>query len=106
MTDAPTLADRRVALGLTQRQLGERLGVSTTYVKQMELGRRLDPKGRLRVRAMYELALCELERRAGQADIVALARKLLDEVERGSDEVNKTTMAALETACDKAEGRR
>ena len=65
MTDAPTLSDRRVALGLTQRQLAERLDVSTRYVKLLEAGQRPDGKP-LRIRAMYELALCELERRAAE----------------------------------------
>lgn len=65
MKAAPTLADRRVALGMTQQQLGDRLGVSREYVRDMEAGRRPDGKP-LRVRAMYELALCELERRAAE----------------------------------------
>lgn len=64
MTDVPTLTDRRVALGLSQRQLAERLGVSEEYVRAIEGGRR-DGKP-TRVRAMYELALCELERRAAE----------------------------------------
>ena len=69
------LADRRRALGISQKALAEALGVSPTYLCDMELGRRAFPASRVEalpegIRAAVAQALIDAQR----DEIARLAR--------------------------------
>lgn len=69
MSRRPSFAQRREALGLTQPQMAEIMGISRAALQLYEAGRRYDGRP-LRQRPMFELALEAIEARAAAGKLI------------------------------------